>query len=284
MFDSLLTRVFRTVAGLCLLLTLAGAAAGVYSQPLAKPEIPFGHGEELVYQAEFNRSLLRGINVGELRFSAKPSANAHAPADGDVLQLIGSATARGFLLRLFGAHFRLHVESVVDAQSFAALKTKKVEVDRRRTRISEAVFNHDARKVTWTVRNENQSEPPSVTTLDFTEPIQDILTVIYFVRTQRLQPGQTFDVPLSDNNRVYRCSVAVVERKKIKSILGRVDAVRVEPAIFGDDRVIRSRGTLSIWVTDDARRIPVKAQLKVPLGTFDITLKRISHGKVGPAR
>jgi len=97
------------------------------------------------------------------------------------------------------------------------------------------------------------------------------------VRTQRLQPGQTFDVPLSDAGRVYRCSVNVIERKKIKTILGRVDAVRVEPAIFGDNRVVRSRGTLSIWITDDARRIPVKAQIKVPLGTFDITLKRATY-------
>jgi len=266
------------------LLALASVSAGVYSQPPAKPEIPFARGEELVYQAEFNRSLLRGINVGELRFSARPSASAHASADATGLKLIGDATAKGFLLKLFGSHFSLHVESVVDGESFAALRTKKVEEDRRRVRISEAVFDHNANKVTWTVGNRNQTEPPSVTTLDFTDPIQDILTVIYFVRTQRLQPGQTFDVPLTDNNQVYRCSVAVVERKKLKTILGRVDTVRVEPAIFGDDRVIRSRGTLSIWVTDDARRIPVKAQLKVPLGTFDITLKRISYGRAETRR
>lgn len=278
-------KIVRSAACFCLLLAVASSAAGVYSQQPAKPEIPFARGEELVYQAEFNRSLLRGINVGELRFSARPSSNAHASADAKApLQLIGDATAKGFLLKLFGSHFRLHVESVVDGESFAALRTKKIEEDRRRARISEAVFDHSANKVTWTVRNRNQSEPPSVTTLDFTDPIQDILTVIYFVRTQRLQPGQTFDVPLTDNNQVYRCSVAVVERKRIKTILGPVDAVRVEPAIFGDDRVIRSRGTLSIWVTDDARRIPVKAQLKVPIGTFDITLKRVSYGKSGPRR
>lgn len=287
MFDSLFTKLSRLATLTCLLVAVAAAPVSTYSQQLAKPEIPFAAGEELVYQAEFNRSLLRGVNVGELRFSAKPSGVATGPVRSahsvGNIQLVGDAIARGFLLRLFGSHFHLHVESTVNSD-FEALQTKKVEEDRRRVRVSEAVFDHKARKVTWTESIQNQNEPPKVTTVDFTEPIQDVLSVIYFVRTQPLKPGQTFEVPLTDNNRVYRCTVTVVERKKIKSILGRVDAVRVEPAIFGDDRVIRSRGTLSIWVTDDARRIPVKAQLKVPIGTFDINLKRISSSKSQPAR
>jgi len=269
-----------------LVLAVAGANDRVCAQQPEKPDVSFARGEELVYRAEFNRSLLRGIDVGELRFSVKPSVAAVAArsADASVLQLAGEATAKGFLIRLVGAQFRLQVESVVNSHSFSVLRTRKVEEDRRRARISEAVFDHKARKVTWTERDKDESQPPNVTTVEFTEPIQDVLTVLYFVRTQRLQPGQTFDVPLSDNGRVYRCSVRVIERKKIKSILGRGYALRVEPAIFGDDRVVRSRGTLSIWVTDDARRIPVKAQVKVPAGTFDIKLKRVSYPQSASAR
>lgn len=263
-----------------LLVALTGAFVHAYAQQPAPIQAPFARGEELVFQAEFNRSLLRGINVGELRFTAKPPSTGvegNGSNGMSSLQLVGDATAKGFLLRLFGSQFHLHVESVLNSESLAVLHTKKVEEQKKRTRVSEAVFDHTLRKVTWTEQDQGQTRPPDVTTVDFTEPIQDVLTVIYFVRTQRLQPGQTFDVPLSDAGRVYRCSVNVIERKKIKTIFGRVDAVRIEPAIFGDNRVVRSRGTLSIWITDDARRIPVKAQIKVPLGTFDITLKRATY-------
>ena len=53
--------------------------------------------------------------------------------------------------------------------------------------------------------------------------------------------------------------------------------MRVEPTLFGEAGVVRRRGTLSIWITDDARRLPVKAQLKVDMGTFDISLKKVSY-------
>src|ERR1044071_4572507 len=263
-----------------LLVVLTGAFAAAYAQQAVPIQAPFVRGEELVYQAEFNRSLLRGINGGELRFTAKPASNGVGGNGGNgksSLLLVGDASAKGFLLRLFGSQFHLHVESVLNAESLAVLSTKKVEEQKKRTRVSDAIFDHTSRKVTWTERNQGQTEPPDVTTVDFTEPVQDVLTVIYYVRTQRLEPGQTFEVPLTDVSRVYRCSVNVIERKKIKTIFGQVNAVRVEPAIFGDNRVVRSRGTLSIWFTDDARRIPVKAQIKVPLGTFDITLKRATY-------
>jgi hypothetical protein len=260
-------------AGL-LIAVVAAAAVTALAQPPAKPELPFTQGEELVYLAEFNRSLLRGVNVGELKFSAKPSTNS---AEKGVWEISGDATAKGFLLKLFGAKYRLQVDSVVTGDSFTVLRTKKVEDDRGRVRTSEGVFDHATRKATWTVYGDDQSKPTNSTTVDFVEPIQDVLTVLYFVRTQRLKTGQTFDVPLVDNGRVYRCSVRVMERKRLKTVVGRVDTYRVEPAIFGDDRVIRTRGTLSIWVTDDARRLPVKAQVKVPVGTFDVNLKRVKY-------
>jgi hypothetical protein len=147
----------------------------------------------------------------------------------------------------------------------------------KRVRASEAIFDHETHKVTWTERDPNQSQPPRVSALDFSEPIQDVLTVIYYLRTQNLEVGKSFDVPLSDSGRVFRFAVAVVERKQINTVLGRVSAVRVEPALFGETSLVRSRGSLSIWITEDSRHLPVKAQLKVDIGTFDIKLESVSY-------
>jgi Protein of unknown function (DUF3108) len=271
-------RAARRISLLCFVLALVSVAA--FGQSPAKRELPFAKGEELFFQAEFNRSLLRGVNVGELRFTTRLVPDGES----NLLHLVGDVSAKGLLLRMIGSQYHLRVESITSPDSFALLRTTKLEEDRRRTRTSEAVFDHTTRKATWTDQDKNQTQPAASTTLEFTEPIQDVLTVLYFVRTQKLQPGQNFEVPLIDNGRFYRCTVHVMERKRIKTILGRVDAVRVEPAIFGDDRVVRSRGTLSLWVTDDARHIPVKAQVKVPAGTFDITLKKSSYTKADLAR
>jgi hypothetical protein len=269
---------------LSLLLLLALNAFG---QQTPRAALPFSSGEELIYQAEFNRGLLRGIDVAEFRFkvtSVPVISRGITAEDLAVLGLVGDVTSKGLFPRIAGFRFHEHVESTVDPAAFTVLRTSKFEEQGKRVRASEAVFDHEARKVTWTERDPNQTQPPRITALDFSEPIQDILTVIYFLRTQKLEVGKSFDVPLSDSGRVYRFSVAVVERKQFKTVLGRVDAVRIDPALFGENGLVRSRGSLSIWITDDSRRLPVKAQLKVDIGTFDIKLKRVTHGDEKRAR
>ncbi len=243
--------------------------------------VPFAGGEELVYQAEFNKGLLHGVDVAEFRFKAATepaSSRGLSPVDSPIVRLVGDVVSKGLFPRIAGFRFHEHVESMVDSDPFTVLRTSKLEEQGKRVRASEAVFDHQARKVTWTERDPNQTQAPRISALEFSEPIQDILTVIYFLRTQKLEVGKTFDVPLSDNGRVFRFSVAVVERKELNTVLGRVSAVRVDPALFGENGLVRSRGALSIWITEDSRRLPVRAQLKVDVGTFEIKLKRVSYG------
>lgn len=247
---------------------------------------PFSGGEELVYQAEFNKGLLHGIDVAEFRFKVETervSTRGLSEDEPVIFRLVGDVASKGLFPRIAGFRFHEHVESMVDAEPFTVLRTSKLEEQGKRVRASEAVFDHEARKVTWTERDPNQSQPPRTSALEFSEPIQDILTVIYFLRTQKLEVGKSFDVPVSDAGRVYRFAVAVVERKELNTVLGRVNAVRIDPALFGEDGVAR-RGSLSIWITEDSRRLPVRAQLKVDLGTFDIKLKRVSYPDGKPAR
>ena len=103
-----------------------------------------------------------------------------------------------------------------------------------------------------------------------------MLSAIYFIRTQPLEVGKTFDIFIGDGGRVYKTPVKVVDRKRMKTILGRVDVLRITPELFGADRLIdEEKGEFSIWITDDSRHIPVAGRIKTDYGTFDIKLKRI---------
>jgi hypothetical protein len=266
-------RLFSIVAFACLF--FAGAVQPRAQQASGTASLPFAKGEELFYQAEFKRALLRGVDVGEFRFSAK-SVQAKSNGASDPLQLVADVISKGFFTRLAGFRFHQHVESRVDPDRFSALKTNKLDEQGKRVRISEAVFDYENGKVTWTERDPNQNQPPKVTSLDFKEPIQDVLSMIYFLRIRHLEVGKSFEIPVIDSGRMFRLTVAVTERKRINTVLGRLYAVRVEPAIFGEDRMIRSDGRLSIWITDDSRHLPVWAQVKLNLGTVDIKLKRVS--------
>jgi hypothetical protein len=273
-------------------LVLAVAPAKERARAVDAP-LPFEPAEELVYEGEFSRSLLRGLNVAELRFTAERTASSQdaAPAktdgDGAPSRLLFKAevVSKGLLQKLFGVNFQQHIESTVEPESFAILHTTKLDRQGARQRTSEAVFDHQAGKVVWTERDPGDpARAPRVVTSPLkNSTVHDIISAIYFLRTQTLTPGKTFELAVSDSGKVYTVPVRVVEKKHFKTVLGKVQTVRVDPEIFGEGRPIAGRGTLSIWFTDDARRIPVRAHINNELGTIDLKLKSVSKGKLTKA-
>lgn len=257
-----------------------------HTQPRTNAAMPFTPSEQLVYEGEFSKFLLRGIDIAELKFTAyRP--NTVASSDGAAglsaiasqpLLLTTDIESKGFFRKLFGINFRYHVESQVEPNNFYALRTDKVDEQGKRVRTSEAVFDHGANKVEYTERDPNNTgQPPRVITAALSGPTQDIVSAIYFLRTQPLTPGQTFNIAVSDSGRVFQVPARVfAEAKPIKSVLGKVPVVRVEAELFGPGRPIQDgKGKLSIWVTSDERHIPVKARLSHDIGQLDITLKSI---------
>jgi hypothetical protein len=50
----------------------------------------------------------------------------------------------------------------------------------------------------------------------------------------------------------------------------------VDAELFGPQRLMEDeKGEFSLWVTDDARHIPVSGHVKTDYGSFDIKLKRV---------
>lgn len=238
---------------------------------------PFEPAEELIYEGEFSKSLLRGLNIAELRLIAVRAASSNSDA-ARPFNFTVEAVSKGFFPKLFGLNFRERVESTVEAESFSVLKTEKLDEQGNRKRTSTSVFDQSAGKVVWTELDPNDSQrPPRVVTADFKGAVHDLASIFYYLRLQPLRTGDKFEVLVSDSGRVYRVPVRVSEQKKIKTALGRVATVRVEADIFGEGRLIAGKGSLSIWFTDDARHTPVQARVNADIGTVNIKLKSVSN-------
>src|SRR5256885_9518306 len=136
----------------------------------ATPLLPFEPSEELVYEGELSRSLLRGVKIAELRFKTTRATDASNSKAGDgnaatLLHFTVDAVSKGILIKLFGLNFRQHLESTVEPSSFTVLQTTKLDVQGKRQRTSEAVFDQATGKVVWTERDPNDParEPRIVT-------------------------------------------------------------------------------------------------------------------------
>ncbi len=248
---------------------------------------PFEPAEELFYEAEFSRALLRKLDVADFRFSASRTpltgqtlnTSNQSEAKPYALTFSADVASKGFFLRLFNLKFRERVESTVEPLSFTVQKTTILDEQGKRVRKTETTFDQAKGKVFWTQRDPNNPgrEVRSMS-IDFSGQLQDVLSAIYFIRTQSLEVGKSFEIFIGDGGRVYRIPVRVVERKRMKTILGRVNVVRVDPALFGPDHLIDDeKGEFSIWLTDDSRHVPVGGRIKNDYGTFDIKLKRVVY-------
>jgi len=232
----------------------------------------FELGEELLFEAEFSRSLLRSIDVADLKFRA-----TRTPETPSVLSFSADVSSKGFFARLFNLKFRERVESTVEPASFTVQKTTILDEQGKRVRATESTFDRSKGQMTWTSRDPNNpSAEPRHAVTEFSGQLQDVLSAIYFIRTQPLAVGKSFDIFIGDGGKVYTIPVRVVEKRKVRTILGRIDVLRVNPELFGPDRLIeKEKGEFSIWITDDARHIPVASRVKTDYGTFEIKLKRI---------
>lgn len=255
----------------------------VHSLP-SLPPLPFEPNEELVYAAEFSRAPLKKVDVADFRFIARrePSLQKVAAAGINqdksktsyLLKFTGDVSSKGFFAKLFNLRFRQQVESIVDPASFTVQSTKRVDEQGKRARISESTYTDG--KVLWTEHDPNNaSRPPRQASAAFSGQVQDVLSAIYYLRTQPLEVGKLFELTVSDSGAVYQVPVKVVELKRMKTALGRIETLRVDPEVFGPNRLLSGEGHFSIWFTNDKRRIPVSARIKTKYGTFDITLRKV---------
>jgi hypothetical protein len=245
--------------------------------------LPFEPAETLIYEGEFTRALLRGIDVADLHFSfsraPSPTDKSEAQAQ-PVMHITAEAVSKGIVSKLFGLNFRQKVESIVEPTTFSVLQTTKLDEQGKRKRTSEAVFDKNSGKVVFTELDPNDpSRPPRVVTSQISGAVQDIASAFYYLRTQKLEPGKTLELLISDTGQTYHIPVKVIKREQLKTVLGKVSTLRVVPELFGDGRLIRGKGEITIWFTDDARHIPVRAKINNSLGRLDIKLKSMTNSK-----
>ena len=98
----------------------------------------------------------------------------------------------------------------------------------------------------------------------------DPLSVYYALRLHDLKENMELEKPLTDGKKWILGRARVVKREKVTVLSGTYDTYLVEPNLEHIGGVFKKSkdAKLKIWVTADARRIPVKIKSKVAVGSF----------------
>ncbi|MGQ0542179.1 MAG: DUF3108 domain-containing protein [Blastocatellia bacterium] len=257
-----------------ILLLFAAFAAAAFGQPngaAANGNFPFQKGEKLTYEGKLSK-IISGISVAELVFTIDE------PSSEQDFLIKAEARSKGTLLKLFRYSFLQKVDSTISQQQFRAVKTVKHDVQKERIRNSEAVFDYRGRRVTYTETDPNEPmRPPRQIASEIGPETHDLISGIYSLRLLPLAVGKTFEISVSDSGLVYKIPVKVTARENQKSVLGRVWCFRLEPQVFGNGRLIEREGSMVIWITDDARRLPIRSLVNTNIGKLDIKLKAATN-------
>ncbi len=254
----------KKLVGSLLIIFIFACGAAIFAQ---KPEA-YTVGENLIYEGKYSKAILRGVPGADLSFAVE-----RAPNSQDFL-IKSEVKSKGTLVKLF-FKFNLDIQSIADGKNYSVKRTVKRDEQGERVRESEALFDYAAKKVIYVETDPNNAaRPPHQIASPIVRDTQDLITAVYTLRRLPLAVGKTFELSVSDSGLVYKIPVRVVAREQQKTILGKVWCFRIEPEVFGANRLVDGKGSLILWITDDARRLPVRSQINASIGRVEVKLKK----------
>lgn len=102
--------------------------------------------------------------------------------------------------------------------------------------------------------------------------VQDILSSMYLLRTYDLQVGRDEYIEVYADGKVYPLRVIVHGKERVDVPAGRYRCLKVEPVLMSEG-IFKQKGKLTIWLTDDKLKIPVKMTSKVMIGSIGVNLE-----------
>ena len=216
-------------------------------------QIPFEVGEKLTYTLKFNV-----VKMGRGYLSVESMDNINGT---DAYHVKFEAKTRKIADRVFPVH------DIVDTWlNKSNLTTLRINKD-----ISEGDYH---KTYNSTIDYGNQIAITNNDTISINGPVRDPYSLLYYFRTIPLEVGQILDFTTFDQNKSNSFQVIVDGKEKVKVPAGNFPCLIVTPFTEGKT-LLKNEGDMTIWFSDDERRLPIQIKIKLKFGSMLLQLKKI---------
>ena len=195
------------------------------------------------------------------------SAVVHFEAAGDRERIIASAYTSGAINLLF--HVADNFQSDFDREKGCTYDFDKQTVEGRRQVNSTLHIDYADSKSMLDEKNMVNGQ-----TKHAVSPVRgcltDLLTGVFYASSQPMVLGHNFVIPVADAMRTVLVTMKVEGREEIKTSLGTFKTIRVQPT--ADAGVVKNRGNIWVWYTDNDRHLPVQMRARLFWGTITFRL------------
>jgi len=110
------------------------------------------------------------------------------------------------------------------------------------------------------------------------EYVHDIMSAFYFARTLDFTNSEPGDGTILNNfykDKTHELKVNFLGRQELEVEAGTFKTIVVEPLVK-EGGLFKSEGRIVVWLSDDERKIPVRVNTKVVIGSIDTELNSFS--------
>ncbi|MGA2215693.1 MAG: DUF3108 domain-containing protein [Bryobacteraceae bacterium] len=226
---------------------------------------PFPSAEKLSYDIEW-----RLIYAGSAHMSLEPKPGDPSRWDSQLRIESGGLVSK--LYRLEDT-YRIGMQD-----GFCTSLTELDAMEGKRHRDTKVVYDHARGKASYVERDLEKNAVIKTSEVEIPACALDALAGLYKLRIDKLEPGQSKQVPMSDGKKSAWVRVEAQAREPVRIKAGTFDTIRYEVFLFNG--VLYSRkADLLVWLTDDAHRLPVqiRARMSFPVGTITFELTKDEH-------
>ena len=228
----------------------------VYSQ---KKTEAFKSGESLRYKMSYSGFLRAGtatLEVEEKDYRGKK-----------VFHTKGTGWTSGMIKWFFKVDDKY--ESYFDKDTIKPylFKRKIDEGGYKKHRIT--TFNYDSKKAY--VQDFTKQKDTSISFFK----VQDMLSSFYYLRNRdvtKMKKGDEIAIDMFLDSQVYPFKLRFLGRETLKTKFGKVKTLIFRP-IVQSGRVFKAQESVTIWITDDANKIPLKMKAALSVGSLRAELE-----------
>jgi hypothetical protein len=230
--------------------------------PAAAPadmKVPFAAGETLTYNVGWSTYFTAG--TATMRVAERRPLGANRAA----YILVAEGKPGSILSKLYDLYYK--AETQLDTRSLLPLTASVFSKEGSRTRVKTTHFHGAGRTADYELRTSTLSKRQ----LSVQPYTQDALSALYVIRTLPFKAPDMVRMPVTSGGDVYRVSLHYGPPESVSTPAGRFQAWKVTINAVDQDNKPAAR-SMAVWFSNDARKLPVKMEAGLPVGSFTLTL------------
>lgn len=227
-----------------------------------KDVLPFIRGEQLDYSIRYGF-----VKAGEVQLKVSPATNRNGKP---VYHMVGTGRTTGMTDWFFRTRDRY--ETYMDAETMFPIEFIR-DVDEGGYKIKRHIFFNQEEKTAY------DAELKEDTTFSLPATMQDIFSAFYYARSldmEDIAPGEMISIDVFLDHEYYDFRIKYLGTELVKTNGMYINCMKFMPVVQ-KGRVFKDKETMTIWISNDPNRIPVRLKAELAVGSIKADLNTYSN-------